>query len=89
MEKMRYFEVEMKLAKVNQILIEMFKNAYLKRKNVAWEDSAKFGAKLINGIGYSLYDKSKKIQQQFLEDGNSQKWDITLIVDVLRETAQN
>ena len=66
MDKVRYFELDLKLVEVNKHLLKMFKEVYFKLTKEQWQDTPDFGQKFITSIGEKIFKGSKKIQKRYM-----------------------
>ncbi|CAF1066395.1 unnamed protein product [Rotaria sordida] len=81
-----WFKVELLLTRSCHVLRKMFKDRWSLFTGQQWLDTPANGHAYTTGIGQKIYQNCRNIQKIMLQTGDTNQWDLTTLLNVLRET---
>ncbi|KAF9934266.1 Stress-induced-phosphoprotein 1 [Linnemannia zychae] len=82
-------KIELLLVKASECLRKAFEQSWQQKYKVAWRNSPERGQHFTNNVGRSVYRSVGKIQKEYLEDGDTSKWDLTIFNAIFTMTDLN
>ena len=81
-----WFKVQLLLTRSCLTLRKLFKDRWLLFTGQQWLDTPADGQAYITGISRKISRNCRNIQQIVLQTGDTNQWDFTLLLNILRET---
>ncbi|CAF1935274.1 unnamed protein product [Rotaria magnacalcarata] len=85
-QALNWFKIELLLTRACLILRKIFKDRWFLFTGQQWQNTTTDGQAFITGIGQNIYKNCGNIQKIMLTTGDTNQWDLTTLVLVLRET---
>ncbi|CAF4691846.1 unnamed protein product [Rotaria socialis] len=85
-QALNWFKIELLLTRSCLTLRKIFKDRWFLFTGQQWQNTTTDGQAFITGIGQKIYKNCGNIQKNTLTTGDTNQWDLTTLVLVLRET---
>ena len=81
-----WFKIEQLLTRSCNVFRKLFKDRWFLFTGQQWLDSHTDGQAYITGIGQKIYQNCRNIQKIMLQTGDTNQWDLTTLLLILRES---